>query len=349
MIPALLGKFMPDPKTDDEKVILILCEWTAGGWVYFSQDRLLSGKTVPGLVFAILAIAFAIVGVKWPTIKPKISQRLTLAIEQLAHKRLYRQVIYGVLVFTTLLAVGMRLYRWHLSQQIAKEHTAISHRPAEDVSINLIDHLQYIRIPAGTFSMGCSEDDDQCAPEEKPVRQVAIDKFKIGQTEVTVRAYKIYLHAERKDVPKSISALADDEPVGYLTWENARGYCLWSGGRLPSEEEWEYAARGGSPTAIYGDDIRKIAWYHGNSGEEAHPVGKKLPNGYGLYDVLGNVWEWTNDWYLRENDPEGHGNEKVLRGGSYHNDINLVRVSDRNRQLPDTLSRSIGVRCVQDE
>jgi len=303
-------------------------------------------QSVVGMVLGVSMMVVGFIGMAgcaWPYLKDPVSGKIKVTWAPL-RRLLDINIIVPGAVIALFVIIGMYLY--HKYRPEGK--TTFSPQAVGDATPNPIDGLLYVQILPGTLLMGCSEGDDQCAPEEKPVRKVAIDKFKIGQTEVTVRAYKVYLQSEHRVIPKSIASLADNEPAGYVTWTDAKGYCLWSGGRLPGEAEWEYAARGGSPTARY-DDIGKIAWYHGNSGEEAHPVGKKSPNGYGLYDVLGNVWEWTNDWYLRENDPEGHGNEKVLRGGSYHNDINLVRVSDRNRQLPDTLSRSIGVRCVQDE
>jgi formylglycine-generating enzyme required for sulfatase activity len=139
-----------------------------------------------------------------------------------------------------------------------------------------------------------------------------------------------------------------------VIWDEANQYCAWAGGRLPTEAEWEYAARGGSPQARYGD-LGAIAWSKDNAGNQTHEVAAKLANGFGLYDTLGNVWEWVNDWYDPNSyqsgaaqDPAGPptGQEKVLRGGSWIVDPKLLRVSDRYSIKPDARSDYFGFRCV---
>jgi formylglycine-generating enzyme required for sulfatase activity len=105
--------------------------------------------------------------------------------------------------------------------------------------------------------------------------------------------------------------------------------------RLPAEAEWEYAARGGNSAARYGD-VGNIAWYVKNSGAKIHEVGLKQPNGFGLYDMLGNVWEWTSDWYGKysagaTSDPQGPstGEHRVVRGGARDGEPKGIRVSNR--------------------
>ena len=146
----------------------------------------------------------------------------------------------------------------------------------------------------------------------------------------------------------------DNFPMVDVIWDEANQYCAWAGGRLPTEAEWEYAARGGSPQARYGD-LGDIAWSKENAGNQTHEVAGKLPNGYGLYDTLGNVWEWVNDWFDPNyyqsgaaQDPSGPptGQEKVLRGGSWIVDPKLLRVSDRYSIKPDARSDYFGFRCV---
>ncbi len=111
--------------------------------------------------------------------------------------------------------------------------------------------------------------------------------------------------------------------------------------RLPTEAEWEYAARGGNATARYGP-LDAIAWHDGNSGDSSHEVGQKLPNAYGLFDTLGNVWEWVEDSYV------GEPKKKILRGDSFYNLPAHVRVSDRLWATPETAHRDMGVRCAGD-
>ena len=135
----------------------------------------------------------------------------------------------------------------------------------------------------------------------------------------------------------------DNLPVEWVTWDearsSARSYCHTIGGRLPTEAEWEYAARAGSSTARYGD-LDDIAWYSSNSGGKTHEVGQKQPNAFGLYDMLGDVWQWTSDWY-----EEGE-TRRALRGGSWSDNPRGARVSFRLGNGPGVRVVTAGFRCV---
>lgn len=204
------------------------------------------------------------------------------------------------------------------------------------IKINLVDGLPYVWIPPGSYAMGCSPGDAACFKWE-PARGtvVILEGFWIGQTEVTQEAYA-------RVTGKNPSRYRGPRlPVDQISWYDARDYCQAVGMRLPTEAEWEYAARGGIATARYGP-VDDIAWHAGNSGDSTHEVGRKLPNAYGLYDTLGNVWEWVEDVYPPE------PNKRVLRGDSFYNLPRHVRVSDRLWATPDTAHRDMGVRCAGD-
>jgi formylglycine-generating enzyme required for sulfatase activity len=231
---------------------------------------------------------------------------------------------------------------------------------AGQVRANPKDGLKYVWIPPGTFMMGCSPGDNECGGDENPAHQVTITKgFWIGQTPVTAGAYKRFAGAtgrQMPDAPSFNSGWSDGNmPIVNVTWDDAQACCVWAGGRLPTEAEWEYAARGGSTEARYGP-IDDIAWHTYNSGGQAHDVAQKHANGFGLYDVQGNVWEWVNDWYLPgylqspSLDPRGPGSGRmrVRRGGSWANDPQFVRVSTRGMSLPALGSDVAGFRCAGD-
>ncbi len=231
---------------------------------------------------------------------------------------------------------------------------------AEGVRPNPQDTLPYAWIASGKFQMGCSPGDSDCTAPENPPHTVTISNaFWIGQTEVTVGAYKRYVEVAKASMPpvapkQDRGWKKDAYPIVDITWDEARQYCAWAGGRLPTEAEWEFAARGGIPQARYGD-LNAIAWFKDNAGSQTHAVGGKQPNAYGLFDMLGNVWEWVNDWYdpnyyagSPAQDPPGPaiGTERVLRGGAWIVDPKLVRASDRYSIKPDARSDFFGFRCV---
>jgi len=205
----------------------------------------------------------------------------------------------------------------------------------QPAKLNPKDGLTYIWIAPGSYTMGCSPGDRECLPPERPARQITVSKgFWIGRTEVTQDAY------QRVAGRNPSSHRGARLPVDRISWNDAHKYCETVGMRLPTEAEWEYAARAGTSSARYGP-LESAAWFDVNSRDTTHEVARKQSNGYGLYDMLGNVWEWVDDWYQ---DP---GN-KVLRGGSFYSLASDVRVSSRIWASPETARRDIGFRCAGD-
>ncbi len=212
-----------------------------------------------------------------------------------------------------------------------------------------------VTIPAGEFQMGdvyCAEEQgnaDWCS-DETP-HAVKLGAYAIDVYEVTNADYRkcfqagvcdpVPLHEERpKDFNKS------KQPVVFVTWKDAMDYCRWQGGRLPTEAEWERAAGG--------DDLGGAHFGQKYNQGMPHPVGGRNPNSNGVYDMMGNVYEWTLDWYapldtsgVQEN-PAGPetGKEKVVRGGSWTSPNHYLRVSDRVAKTPDLRYSDVGFRCV---
>jgi formylglycine-generating enzyme required for sulfatase activity len=220
--------------------------------------------------------------------------------------------------------------------------------------------VTYVWIPGGTFMMGCSQGDEECeADAEGRLHKKNVPGFWMAQTEMTRGQYKRFR-------PKDVSPDTGDNnlPMVSISWYEARAYCQSRpNGDLPTEVEWEYAARAGTQTSRY-DNLDTIAWYQGNSEGHLHDVGLKLENRLHLYDMLGNAWEWTRDWYnpewrrgpdaMDENNiygsPDAYRRDygRIARGGSYSNIARWTRASNPNRQDPYSRFGNIGFRCVQE-
>jgi formylglycine-generating enzyme required for sulfatase activity len=235
------------------------------------------------------------------------------------------------------------------------------------VRTNPIDGLKYAYVPPGTFMMGCSPDERKCDDEERPSHQVTLTKgFWMSQLETNVGAYKRYAKEKQRAMPPppifDRDWNNDKLPIVKVSWLEAQDYCKWAGGRLPTEAEWEYAARGGTDTSLYGP-VDEISWYADNSGSghgqwgNPNVGGLKKPNAFKIYDMIGNVFEWTNDWYdshyykhSPKNDPQGpeEGKEKVVRGRAWVAKEDDMRVSYRDSNKPDGSYFEGGFRCVLD-
>ena len=212
-----------------------------------------------------------------------------------------------------------------------------------------------VLIPGGEFRMGDSQGKD------RPVHTVHVDSFYIDKYELTNAEYRVYLEQTGKPAPKywdNTKYNGDDQPVVGVTWDEATAYCRWAGKRLPTEAEWELAARGRDGTLYPWGDVESIVATNTRESKEGRP----LPVGsfaagassHGLYDMSGNVWEWCYDWYDEDYyrnspyknpmGPQG-GKEKVIRGGGWN--ISIRDMAFRKRVKSDQRYSSLGFRCAR--
>lgn len=229
-----------------------------------------------------------------------------------------------------------------------------------------IDGMKMVYVPEGTFIMG--SDDHDAGEDEKPVRNVRLDAFWIDKYEVTNGQYERCVAAGVCTMPSETKSAKQDSyygnvefenhPVIYVNWHQAQIYCQWVGGDLPTEAQWEKAARG--------EDGNKYPWgnespnssyanYDNNEGDTTavgtYSGGRSV---YGAMDMAGNVWEWVRDWYQNKYDahetdnptgPSG-GTYRVLRGGSWYDISRNIRSSLRYYYYPSSTYDLIGFRCV---
>jgi formylglycine-generating enzyme required for sulfatase activity len=224
------------------------------------------------------------------------------------------------------------------------------------------DGAPMMLISAGEFQMGS----DEGGNDEKLVHTVYLDDFYMDKYEVTNAQYKKFMDASGYKSPKNWDDPrfnAPNQPVIGVSWNDAKAYADWAGKRLPTEAEWEKAARGGLVGKKYplGDNLTHDEANYAKTGgkdtwENTAPVGSFAPNGYGLYDMAGNVWEWCEDWYSTayyyyspKSNPKGtdSGSVRVFRGGSWSDDPDELRVSYRSNSGPDGMFGDVGFRCVE--
>ncbi|MCP4117043.1 MAG: SUMF1/EgtB/PvdO family nonheme iron enzyme [Desulfobacteraceae bacterium] len=221
---------------------------------------------------------------------------------------------------------------------------------------------QLIKIPGGKFMMGAPEKEKDRRDYEGPIHRVKVPEFYMGLYPVTNQEYEVFLNDNpNMDEPKYWADRKFNlptQPVVGVSWKDAKRYAEWAGLRLPTEAEWEYACRAGTTTRFYsGDkdkDLRWAGWYRSNSKLLLHPVGEKEPNGLGLYDMHGNVWEWMeDDWHGNYNGaPENgsawinrkRGGRRVLRGGCWYGGAGFCRSAFRYGLEPGIRFIDIGFR-----
>lgn len=238
--------------------------------------------------------------------------------------------------------------------------------------IFMVDDVSFkmVFVKGGSFQMGSHSGDD----DEKPVHSVTVSDFYMGEFEVTqalwqeVMGTSVYQQRDKANTSWPMYGVGSDYPMYYVSHSEAEEFCGRLNQRfrsqlpagysfaLPTEAEWEYAARGGSRTRAYtysgSNYLSDVAWYTVNSGSTTHAVGSKKANELGLYDMSGNVWEWCADWYgsygsSSQTDPRGpySGSDRVLRGGRWADLASGCRVADRDNGSP-SYRRNCGFRLA---
>jgi formylglycine-generating enzyme len=224
--------------------------------------------------------------------------------------------------------------------------------------------IAWANIPAGTFTMGSPASEINRVSDETQ-HQVTLSAFKMSKYEVTFEQYDLFCEATGREKPSDEGRGRGNCPVINVSWNDANAFAQWMGCRLPTEAEWEYACRAGTTTPFNtGNNITTAqANYYGkypynNNAkgeyrEKTLPVGSFAANRYGLFDMHGNVWEWSSDWYgdyptSAQINPKGpsSGSLRVLRGGSWCFYASHCRSAFRIIRTPDYRDSSIGFRLV---
>ena len=257
-------------------------------------------------------------------------------------------ILFAISFFITLLSFGCRTYTPVHSEQLGKGQKF----PAKFIGDK--DPELMMLVPAGYFLMGGEEGNE----DEQPQHRVHVDAFYMDTAEVTCARYERFLKQTGYPPHQLWDPKFDrpEDPVVGLSWYDASAFAKWAGKRLPTEAEWEKAACGGLVEKKYpwGDEIDREKANYNSFG--ITPAKSYEPNGYGLYDMAGNVWEWCQDWYGKEyynmssrENPSGPflGTRKVVRGGAWYCNETALRISNRYKNDPGLGSFNIGFRCVK--
>ena len=268
-------------------------------------------------------------------------------------------ILMGLALSATMMAQGIIRHKTPVTPSSTKRQTAQpAASPAKQQAVaQLIGNM--VHVQGGTFTMGRTSNKAYwCDDSDQPAHQVTVGSFYICKYEVTQKLWKAFMGSNPSWTK------ADNMPVEWVNWVTAQKFIrklnAFSGKkfRLPTEAEWEYAARGGNRSHNYlysgSDDINAVAWWQDNSGDKLHPVGTKRPNELGLYDMTGNVYEWCSDWQApytsgAQTNPKGPqtGSWRVMRGGNQSSSDSECGVMTRSQCLPD-IATCCGLRLVCD-
>jgi len=223
-------------------------------------------------------------------------------------------------------------------------------------------NIEWIKVEGGSFQMGSN-----LMVKEKPVHKVELDSFYISKYEVTFSQYDKFCETTGRRKPGDEGWGRGNRPVINVSWNDAKAFCDWLSKKtgqnihLPTEAQWEYAARGGNKSKGYkysgSNNLEEIAWFSRNSEKNTHPVGQKKPNELGIYDMTGNVREWCHDWYDEDyysnsetKNPKGpsEGRTRVNKGGKWNDYPVSLRISYRGYATSSLGTFGIGFRIIKD-
>ncbi len=241
----------------------------------------------------------------------------------------------------------------NLEKKIYRPSDSQNNSPIQDIINNMVT------VQGGTFTMGCTKEQSNCDDDETPTHQVTLSTYQISKYEVTQAQWEAVMGnnpSHFKDCPKC--------PVESVSWDDVQKFIkklnekTGKSFRLPTEAEWEYAAREGTANNSYlysgSSTINDVAWFNDNSGSKTHEVGTKSDNDLGLYDMSGNVWEWCSDGKrtytsAAVTNPKGSGSLRVLRGGSWNNFARRCRIANRGSSNPDDRGSDYGFRLAHSQ
>ena len=260
-----------------------------------------------------------------------------------------RNIVTGKTVAAVMLLTALLCWGGRDNRPLDDRTSPLAARPQSSAGISIEG---MVRISGGTFMMG--SDSSEAKSGERPMHQVTVASFYMGKYEVTQGQWKSVMGGN----PSHFKG--DDLPVEMVSWNDVQGFIQKLNQmtglryRLPTEAEWEYACRAGTTGDRYGE-LSSIAWADRPLGQGTYPVGGKQPNALGLYDMLGNVWEWCQDWYGAysagaQNNPTGaaSGSSRVNRGGSWLGDAGSARASFRSGGGPSDRYNHLGFRLARD-
>lgn len=250
-------------------------------------------------------------------------------------------------------------------------------------NLDILSQDTLIFVKGGRMKLGSRKGN----ADEKPTKRIKINSFYMGKYEVSNQEYAKFLNAKGNQVENHVNWINlygkwenikcriyekdgkfyvekgyENYPVNYVNWYGAKAYCDWVGARLPTEAEWEYAAKGGKlkKNKILKKIMRKItnyAWFKNNSNSRLHKTGTKEANQLGIYDIYGNLWEWCEDYYSKDyyktrskNNPVNTQklDYKVIRGGSWTDEQKTLHYTNRNAINPSNHKINVGFRLVFD-